>query len=125
MSPNLTAIINALLAVNADNTEFGERVAFVAASKRLHGLTADRTEFLGRLGTLSHPAALDRIGLASVVEPGLDPCAALQLHIDLGPNESEQVFFLIGEGANRDEAVRLIEQYQKAERNRSGLETSE
>ncbi|MDE3091402.1 MAG: cellobiose phosphorylase, partial [Chloroflexota bacterium] len=34
----------ALLARNSYNTEFGERVAFVAASKRLHGLTADRTE---------------------------------------------------------------------------------
>jgi cyclic beta-1,2-glucan synthetase len=105
----------ALLARNPDTTEFGERVAFVAASKRPHGLTTDRTEFLGRLGEISHPAALDRIGLASAVEPGLDPCAALQLHIDLGPNESEQVFFLIGEGANRNEALRLIEQYQKTE----------
>ena len=45
-------------------------------AKRLHGLTADRTEFLGRKGNLQRPAALDRIGLASVVEPGLDPCAA-------------------------------------------------
>ena len=106
---------HALLARNADNAEFGGRVAFVAASKRLHGLTTDRAEFLGRLGDLCYPAALDRIGLASAVEPGLDPCAALQLHIDLGPNESEEVFFLIGEGANRDEALRLIEQHQKAE----------
>jgi len=105
----------ALLARNCYNTEFGERVAFVAASKRLHGLTADRTEFLGRMGNLSRPAALDRIGLASAVEPGLDPCAALQLHIDLKPGESEQVFFLVGEGANRDEALRLIEQHQNVE----------
>ncbi|CAG0946396.1 partial cyclic beta-1,2-glucan synthetase, partial [Anaerolineae bacterium] len=105
----------ALLARNAYNTEFSERVAFVAASKRLHGLTADRTEFLGRMGNICHPAALDRIGLASVVEPGLDPCAALQLHIDLKPGESEEIFFLLGEGANRAEALRLIEQYQQTE----------
>ena len=89
----------ALLAHNAYNSEFGERFAFVAASKKLHGLTADRTEFLGRLGDLSHPAALDRIGLASTVEPGIDPCAALQLHIELKPGEAEEVFFLVGESA--------------------------
>ncbi|MBI5032142.1 MAG: hypothetical protein HZB51_16550 [Chloroflexi bacterium] len=105
----------ALLAHNCYNTEFGERVAFVAASKRIHGLTADRTEFLGRMGSFSHPAALDRIGLASAVEPGLDPCAALQLHIDLKPGEPEEIFFLVGEGANRAEALQLIEQHQKAE----------
>jgi len=105
----------ALLARNGYNTEFGERVAFVAASRPLHGLTADRTEFLGRRGNLRQPAALDRIGLASVVEPGLDPCAALQLHLDLQPGESQEVYFLIGEGANRADTLRLIEHYQKAE----------
>jgi cyclic beta-1,2-glucan synthetase len=105
----------ALLARNSYNAEFGERVAFVAASQRLHGLTADRSEFLGRMGDICRPAALDRIGLNSAVEAGLDPCAALQLHIDLQPRESQEIFFLIGEGANRADAVRLIERYQKAE----------
>lgn len=102
----------ALLVRNCYNAEFGERVAFAAASKRLHGLTTDRTEFLGRLGNISHPAALDRIGLASAVEPGLDPCAALQLHIELKPGEAEEIFFLLGQGANREEALRLVKQYQ-------------
>ncbi len=104
---------SALLARNAYNTEFSERVAFLAASKSLHGLTADRTEFLGRMGDVSHPAALARIGLTSTVEPGLDPCAALQLHIGLPIGGSEEVFFLLGQGANRDEAMRLIHKYQE------------
>lgn len=103
----------ALLARNSYNAEFGEHVAFVAASQPLHGLTADRTEFLGRKGNARQPTALDRIGLASVVEPGLDPCAAVQLHIDLKPGETQEIFFLMGEGANRDDALRLIEHYQK------------
>jgi cyclic beta-1,2-glucan synthetase len=105
----------ALLARNAYNAEFGKRVAFVAASQPLHGLTADRTEFLGRGGNVHKPAALDRIGLASVIEPGIDPCAALQLHIDLQPGEAQEIFFLIGEGANRADALRLIERYQHAD----------
>ncbi len=104
----------ALLVHNRYNTEFGERVAFVAANKRLHGLTADRGEFLGRLGNRSHPAALDRVGLASAVQPGVDPCAALQLHVDLKPGQAEEVYFLVGQGANREEALRLVEQYQDA-----------
>ncbi len=105
----------ALLAHNCYNAEFGDRVAFVVASQALHGLTADRTEFLGRRGTLCRPVALERIGLAGVVKPGLDPCAALQVHIDLPPGVAQEIFFLIGEGANRDEALQLIERYQKTE----------
>jgi cyclic beta-1,2-glucan synthetase len=103
---------NALLAANRFNTEFGERVAFLAANKKPHGVTADRTEFLGRLGSLRAPAALGRIGLASTVNAGQDPCAAIQLHVDLAPGAAEEVFFLLGEGANRTESLALIGQIQ-------------
>jgi cyclic beta-1,2-glucan synthetase len=102
----------ALLARNAYNTEFGERVAFLAANKTPHGVTADRTEFLGGEGNLSHPAALGRIGLASRVEPGGDPCAAIQLHIDLPVGGIEEVYFLLGEGVNKEHALELIQRYQ-------------
>ncbi|HEX2620255.1 MAG TPA: protein ndvB, partial [Phototrophicaceae bacterium] len=102
----------ALLARNSYNTEFSERVAFLASNKAPHGLTTDRTEFLGRLGDLSHPAALNRIGLSSTVEAGLDPCAVIQLHVDLPVGGSEEVFFLLGEGNNREHALQLIQAYQ-------------
>ena len=103
---------HALLASNRYNSEFGERVAFLAANKKPHGVTTDRTEFLGRMGSLRTPAALGRIGLASAVNAGLDPCAAIQLHIDLAPGAAEEVFFLIGEGANRAESLALIGRVQ-------------
>jgi cyclic beta-1,2-glucan synthetase len=103
---------HALLASNRFNSEFSERVAFLAANKKPHGVTTDRTEFLGRMGSLRSPAALGRIGLASAVNAGLDPCAAMQLHVDLAPGAVEEVFFLIGEGANRAESLALIGQVQ-------------
>ena len=103
---------HALLARNPYNEEFGEAVAFLAASKELHGLTASRTEFLGRQGNLARPAALERVGLAGTVESGLDPCAALQLHFDLAPGEVQEAFFVLGEGRDREETLNLIEHYQ-------------
>jgi cyclic beta-1,2-glucan synthetase len=111
----------ALLARNAYSPEFSQRggsdpaVAFLASSKAPHGLTADRAEFLGRKGGMHRPAALDRVGLASRVEPGLDPCAALQLHVDLAPGETKEVFFLLGQGEHRGEALELIERYGENE----------
>ena len=103
---------NALLATNHFNSEFGDRVAFLASNKKPHGVTTDRTEFLGRMGSMGSPAALGRIGLESAVNAGLDPCAAIQLHVDLAPGATEEVFFLIGEGKDRDESLKLIGQIQ-------------
>lgn len=111
--PEYEESCQALLAHNTYNAEFGERVAFVAASKELHGLTADRTEFLGRLGTFQRPAALQRIGLASRVQAGLDPCAALQLHIDLPVGGSEEVWFLLGQGTDRAESMELVRRFHE------------
>ncbi len=90
-------------------------MAFVAANKRLHGATADRTEFLGRLGSRAAPAALGRIGLGGTVRAGADPCAALQVHLDLQPGDSEEIWFVLGEGRDRDEAVDLARRYKEAE----------
>lgn len=107
--------LHALLARNPGSEEFADAVAFLAASKEPHGLTASRAEFLGRPGSLSRPAALERIGLAGAVESGLDACAALQLHFDLAPGEVQEAHFILGQGKSRAETLGLIEQYQHPE----------
>lgn len=111
--PEFDTETQALLARNPYNTEFGDRVAFLASDKNIHGLTTDRTEFLGRMGSYAEPAALKRMGLSGNVEPGSDPCAALQVHLDLQPGESTQVHFLIGQGEDHPDAQQLIERYRK------------
>ena len=110
-----------LLARNPWSEDFGTRVAFVAASEKLHGLTADRGEFLGRHGSRMIPAALRRIGLGSTVRPGLDPCAALQVHINLAPGATADVHFLLGQSRSQEEAVALITRY----RDRANIETAQ
>jgi cyclic beta-1,2-glucan synthetase len=114
--PEYDAARQALLARNPYNVEFGERVAFAAASKELHDLTADRAEFVGRLGTLANPAALKRIGLDNAVVAGRDQCAAIQLHIDLEPGAAEEVHFVLGQGRDREHACELAQAYRDAGR---------
>ena len=113
--PEYDAKSGALLARNTYSEEFGERVAFLATSKELHGLTADRAEFLGRNGSLRRPAALERIGLSGTVRAGLDPCAALQVHLDLQPGETQEVVFLLGQGADRKETLDLVGRYRDSD----------
>lgn len=112
--PSYEPEYRALLARNPYNSDFGERVAFLAASQPLHGYTADRTEFLGRLGDVTQPAALERMGLAGVVQPGLDPCAVLQLHVNLEPGETKTISFFIGQAAESNAARALIRRLQEA-----------
>ena len=102
----------ALLARNPYNRDFGRHVAFLAATRELQGLTTDRTEFLGPLGSYTHPAALERVGLTASSQAGADPCAAMQLLLWLAPGETKEVTFLLGQGADREDALKLIAHYQ-------------
>lgn len=101
----------ALLATNPYQTEFASRCAFVAADRPIHGFTTDRTEFLGRNGDYAHPAALHRVGLSNRVQAGLDPCAVLQVHIDLAAETEEELVFILGQGDDAAGARDLVQRY--------------
>ena len=109
--PEYDPALECLLATNPYSTEFGDRVAFLIASKAVHGLTADRTEFLGRGGTPTFPAALRRLGLETRITPGEDPCAVLQLHLDLLPGATEEIYFVLGQGDDKEHALALAKKY--------------
>src|SRR5207249_10159873 len=90
----------AMLVRNSWNSEFNGRVAFADLGGRQTAWTGDRTEFLGRNGTLDHPAALARgTALSGRVGAGLDPCGALQATVELRPGGRAIVVFLLGQAA--------------------------
>jgi cyclic beta-1,2-glucan synthetase len=100
----------ALLARNPSNPDFGGRVAFLDLGGRQHAWTADRTEFVGRNGTLDRPAGLDREHrLAGTEGAGLDPCAALQTNLELAPGERSEIRILLGEADTAVEAIELVQ----------------
>jgi len=107
------AATGAILVRNPWNGEFAGRVAFAALADRQSAWTCDRTEFLGRNGTLDHPAALERgLPLAGSAGAGLDPCSALQTTIELRAGARATVVLLLGEGADGDEARALVARYR-------------
>lgn len=103
----------AIFARNAWRETFDQRIAFAGLAHGAKAWTADRTEFIGRDGALSAPAAL--IGakpLSGRTGAGLDPCAALQTQIELEPDASAEIVFLLGDATDADQARALIERYR-------------
>jgi cyclic beta-1,2-glucan synthetase len=108
----LDAISGALFTRNTYNTEFSGRVAFVDCSESSRTITGDRTEFLGRNGTLAKPAALRRVRLSGRVGAGLDPCSAMQVQIGIENAQTREIVFSLGAGRNETEARDLVHRFR-------------
>ncbi len=103
----------ALFARNAWGGEFGGRIAFADLAGKHTSWTGDRTEFLGRNGTPERPLALELEGeLSGKVGAGLDPCAVLQLSIELGADERAEMVWFLGQTGDRDQARLLLTRYR-------------
>jgi cyclic beta-1,2-glucan synthetase len=111
--PSYDADSGALLARNPFTVDFADRVAFAAISRRPRSFTADRTEFLGRNGTLARPAALSQPSLTGRVESSADPCAAFMAPFDLRPGEEKEIVFFLGQASGVDETQRLLRRYRE------------
>lgn len=115
---------NAIFAQNFFDAAFAPQVAFLAMSESLLGYTADRREFIGRNGTPSRPAALERTGLAECVGQTVDPCAALQARVSLEPGESRDVVILLGSAEGDAGARELIAKYGNPGAAESAIDTA-
>ncbi len=98
----------ALFARNPYSNEFAPRIAFLECSEDVRVVTGDRLEFLGRNGHLGKPAAMRRARLSGRVGAGLDPCLAMQVSIDLEPNQEREIVFLFGSGRDLADARHIV-----------------
>jgi cellobiose phosphorylase len=105
----------AILARNVYSPEFGDRVAFFHCSEAARTITGDRTEFIGRNGTLARPAALQRVRLSGRVGAGYDPCAAIQAPFTLADGQERTLTFTIGAGRSLADARALAQRFRSVE----------
>jgi len=112
----------ALFARNSYNTEFGKVQAFFNVDDVTRTVTGDRTEFLGRNGMLSNPAALGRSRLSGKVGAALDPCGAIQVAFDLADGEEREIVFTLGAGRDFEDAGYLAQRFRGSAAAREVLE---
>lgn len=106
---------DAILARNVYSPEFGDRVAFFNCSETNRSVTGDRTEFLGRNGKFDNPSALRRVRLSGRVGAGHDPCAAIQVPLQLADGQERIITFTSGAAGGVAEAKALAQQYRTVE----------
>jgi cyclic beta-1,2-glucan synthetase len=106
----------ALMAHNPFHPDFSTHFAFVDVGRRPRTFTADRTEFLGRNGSAAEPAALGRVGLGGGYGAAHDPCAAVQVKLELPAYADEEVTFVIGQAATVEEARRVATEHRDSAR---------
>ena len=102
----------AIFAKNIYNTEFGSRVVFFDVDDTNKTFTTDRTEFIGRNGMLKNPEAMGKSRLSGKLGAALDPCAALQVMIDLADDEKKEIVFRLGAGKDLADAVAIAKQFK-------------
>ena len=112
----------AIFARNPYNSEFVDRTAFFDAGESTRTVTGDRTEFLGRNGTLQKPAAMTRARLSGRIGAALDPCAAIQVPFELADGQERELIFRLGAGNNSDDAGKLARRFREPAAARRALE---
>ncbi len=106
----------AMFARNPWGVTTAGRVAFADMRGAQTGWTGDRSEFIGRKGSLDWPAGVVGAGsLSNRVGAGLDPCGALQTTLHLAAGASAEIVFLLGETGSDAEAGALVTKYRAAD----------
>lgn len=112
----------ALFAHNAYGRECAGRVVFAQVSERERSISGNRTEFIGRNGSLANPAAMRRKHLSGRTGAGFDPCASIQTCIQLDAGQEREIVFVFGASGNADGARHLVKQYGGCAGARQALE---
>ncbi|MFI5152195.1 MAG: GH36-type glycosyl hydrolase domain-containing protein [Chitinophagales bacterium] len=102
----------AILAKNNFSAEFDNLVAFFDVDDVARTFTTDRSEFIGRNGTSEQPEVMNRVRLSGRWGAAMDPCAAIQVMVDLGTDAAREIIFRLGAGRDANEAMQLARQFK-------------
>jgi cyclic beta-1,2-glucan synthetase len=112
VTTEIDATHGALYARNPYNSEFSDWVAFFDVDEPTRTVSGDRTEFLGRNGTLGDPAAMYRTHLSGKVGAALDPCGAMQVALDLAEGQQRETVFRLGAASDAQATGQLVQRFR-------------
>jgi cyclic beta-1,2-glucan synthetase len=97
----------ALLFRNPYHPEYSQQVAFLKCLSPVQSYTTDRTDFVGRHGNWQQPQAVQSGKVQPRTGVGYDPCAVMQTRVEVGPQQTSEVIYLLG-AAESEATVRSL-----------------
>ncbi len=118
--------MDTLISKNFYNNEFAGRVAYsgvyISENEQDVFYTTERENFIGRNRSLNDPLSIRKTqNLDNQINIGSDPCAAIQLNLELQKKEKRVIYFIDGEAKSEKEAKRILSKYRDTERAESAL----
>jgi len=107
---------------NPYSSDFSNRIAFFDVDDSTRTLCGDRTEFIGRNGSIANPAAMMQARLSGTTGAGLDPCTAMQVSFELADGEEREIVFTLGAGRETDATRKLLFRFRGSDAARQALE---
>ncbi len=101
-----------LVARNSYNPEFCECITFATSTPAPTSFTGDRAVFIGRNRSLRDPAAMEHERLTGDAGAGLDPCAAVQVVVQIDPGQTAEITFLLGQADDEEQARALVDRFR-------------
>jgi cyclic beta-1,2-glucan synthetase len=124
VSTSYDAESGAVLAGQSWTGSYTGQVAFAALSPKAASHSGDRTQFLGRNGTRTLPAALGRVQLDNRTGAGMDPAAALQIPVTIAKGGQMDVIILLGQAENVEAVRALVKRYETPEQVHHALDAT-
>lgn len=76
--------------------------------------TTDRTEFIGRNGSLEQPAALEQVSLSCHTGVFNESCGAIQQKLALDPDSEQIIYIVLGCDDSHDAVIELVQKYRQS-----------
>jgi cyclic beta-1,2-glucan synthetase len=101
-----------LFARNSYDPESYQCITFATSTPAPASFTGDRAVFIGRNRSLRDPAAMEHERLTGDAGAALDPCAAMQVVVEIEPGQTAEITFLIGQEDDEEKARALVSRFR-------------
>ncbi|WP_172856646.1 glucoamylase family protein [Thermoanaerobacterium sp. RBIITD] len=113
--------LGALLIRNMYNEDFPNRISFISTSGNIRSYTGNLSEFLGSDFDIKRPESLKKESLSNNAGAGYNPCAAIQIDVELREDEEKEIIFMLGTGTSNEDVNRIIKYYKDLNNSKEAL----